>query len=545
MVPAVGQYVPGDFTAVLGTSVLVVWDARDSPASVAAVWQAAAAGSGLHALLAALAGPAGWDRLPAFALVAREGTDLRVLVRGDVEVVVSRGGGPDVTVAAASVSTWLESAVQDATAVRVLAGDAHQLPMLPLAAGAVPACRVLWDLAGSGAQLGPVSGPLPVPGPFAEPAGTADRNPAPDRVAEPSFEARPAQSDEHTLVPADLPAGTLDGIAQPRDTFGDTFVPAPLPVGAVPDVEVSLRYELLHAPEPAEPPRAEPPRTESRPAEPEPAARERVIHAPTSPDPGAPGPAPEPEPRPAEPVTEPISTHPTTPYPDDGGLISSSPWSLSTQVAAPAPEPVQPTAWSPLGKPLPFGQLEPEPDRSRLGDHDETTILRSELERPDRPRPAGGMPSPTVLAALCPDGHPNPPTASQCRLCGAAIPAQDPVPVHRPSLGRLRASIGDDIELDRPAVIGRMPRRDGMVGEEMPQLVEVTNKEQDLSRSHLEIRIDGWQVRVVDLDSRNGTFVALPGRNAERLRPFEPTLVVPGTVILLSQDVTYSYEVAG
>jgi hypothetical protein len=50
---------------------------------------------------------------------------------------------------------------------------------------------------------------------------------------------------------------------------------------------------------------------------------------------------------------------------------------------------------------------------------------------------------------------------------------------------------------------------------------------------------------VVDLDSRNGTFVALPGRPAERLRAYEPTLIVPGTVIMLSQDVTFTFEVAG
>ena len=49
---------------------------------------------------------------------------------------------------------------------------------------------------------------------------------------------------------------------------------------------------------------------------------------------------------------------------------------------------------------------------------------------------------------------------------------------------------------------------------------------------------------VEDLNSANGTVVALPGRPARRLHAGEPIILEPGAVIDLGGgDVTISYEV--
>jgi hypothetical protein len=50
-----------------------------------------------------------------------------------------------------------------------------------------------------------------------------------------------------------------------------------------------------------------------------------------------------------------------------------------------------------------------------------------------------------------------------------------------------------------------------------------------VSRGHLVIKVDGWDVTAVD-ESRNGTFVAGPAeREWSRLPPHRPLRLLPGT----------------
>ncbi len=195
---------------------------------------------------------------------------------------------------------------------------------------------------------------------------------------------------------------------------------------------------------------------------------------------------------------------------------------------------------SPAGSPSP-----PPPTDHRLGDHDGHTISKAQLEAmrsevsPSSvlPPAAGG---PNVQALVCQVGHPNPLHLSQCRLCSAPV-GGPPVLIPRPSLGRLRLSSGEVIELDRPAVIGRNPKIEGRMESELPQLVKL-DIGQALSRSHAMVRLEGWQVLLEDLGSANGTVVTLPGREARRLRVGEPVLLEAGAIVDLGGGLTATYE---
>lgn len=149
-----------------------------------------------------------------------------------------------------------------------------------------------------------------------------------------------------------------------------------------------------------------------------------------------------------------------------------------------------------------------------------------------------------IHAVLCPAHHPNPAHAGSCRVCGVTILEQSPVTVPRPALGRLGLSTGDEVSLDRGVLMGRGPTEGRLVGGERPHRVKLPSPGNDISRNHLEVRLDGWHVLVTDLHSTNGTLVTRPGRPPERLRPDQPTMIEPGTVVTLADEVSFTYEVA-
>ena len=183
----------------------------------------------------------------------------------------------------------------------------------------------------------------------------------------------------------------------------------------------------------------------------------------------------------------------------------------------------------------------PVPAPPVLGDHDGRTMTKAQLAAL---RQASAAPSgPAVQAVRCVAGHPNPTHLTMCRICGAAIAPGPPVMVARPSLGRLRFSNGLEVVLDRPQLIGRNPKLVEKISNELPNLVKLEEFE-GLSRRHAAVHLEGWQVLVEDLNSANGTVVALPGRPARRLHAGEPIILEPGAVIDLGGgDVTISYEV--
>jgi hypothetical protein len=143
-----------------------------------------------------------------------------------------------------------------------------------------------------------------------------------------------------------------------------------------------------------------------------------------------------------------------------------------------------------------------------------------------------------ILAVLCPNGHASPPSATSCRVCGGPVATQGPQFIAHPVLAVLRASDGSSAELDRPVRIGRAPSVDRSSSPE-PRLMTVPSPNYDISRTHLEVTPDDWQIVVTDLNSTNGTILVRPGgRDRQQLGPGEPIPVPVGSVIELGDGVS-------
>lgn len=156
---------------------------------------------------------------------------------------------------------------------------------------------------------------------------------------------------------------------------------------------------------------------------------------------------------------------------------------------------------------------------SRAGDHDGHTVLAESLPEDHRPPTMPPEPGPgQVYASLCPAGHPNAPYAGDCRVCGTPIPSGEPVLVDRPTLAVLRMSSGAVIELDRRVIVGRAPSVSRVASADVPHLVTVASPHGDVSRSHVEVRVDDWHIVVTDLNSTNGTEIHAPARPVQMLR---------------------------
>jgi hypothetical protein len=137
-----------------------------------------------------------------------------------------------------------------------------------------------------------------------------------------------------------------------------------------------------------------------------------------------------------------------------------------------------------------------------------------------------------VEAKLCPDGHPNPPVVASCAICGQFLTPGMATIVHipRPSLGHLELDDGTIVELDHELLVGRNPDRDDRPERAGLRRVKVVGDK--VSRSHLELRYQGWDVFVSDCGSTNGTFVVPhPGGQVAALEPGRAQLLEPGATV--------------
>jgi hypothetical protein len=137
-----------------------------------------------------------------------------------------------------------------------------------------------------------------------------------------------------------------------------------------------------------------------------------------------------------------------------------------------------------------------------------------------------------VDAKLCPEGHPNPPVVASCAVCGKFLTPGATAVVHvpRPSLGHLEFDDGAIVDLDHELLVGRNPDRDSEPERAVLRRVKVVGDK--VSRSHLEIRYQGWDVLVADCGSTNGTFVVPhPGGQVSALEPGRAQLLEPGATV--------------
>lgn len=142
-----------------------------------------------------------------------------------------------------------------------------------------------------------------------------------------------------------------------------------------------------------------------------------------------------------------------------------------------------------------------------------------------------------VLSLACPNRHPNPPEARQCRRCGAPLQGQ-PQLIGKPVLATLRPNSGQPLDVDRSVLIGRSPTANRVAREELPRLLTVPSPSHDISRTHLEVSPEGWELTATDLHSTNGTRLVRPSGEQEQLPPGEPVPVHPGCVLDLGDGVT-------
>lgn len=101
---------------------------------------------------------------------------------------------------------------------------------------------------------------------------------------------------------------------------------------------------------------------------------------------------------------------------------------------------------------------------------------------------------------------------------------------------------GEVIDLVRPVIIGRQPSAARVQGPDMPRLVQVQSPHGDVSRSHVQIRLVGWDVLLEDLKSTNGTVLIRPGQPPRRLGQGDSALVLDGDIADLGDDVSIRFE---
>ena len=214
----------------------------------------------------------------------------------------------------------------------------------------------------------------------------------------------------------------------------------------------------------------------------------------------------------------------------------------------PEPEPAAsaPAPSAPVAPPAPIAP-------AMLGDHDGSTVRaedarglveRLRAQRAQEQGAAASQPAPQtdpsavqVLSVVCGQGHVNPPMLTQCFVCSQPTVEGSLEQRPRPEFVLAQLPDGRRISLGTGAVFGRRPRSRAPQHEPQPQLIVVDSPNEDISRSHVELRIEEWSVVVEDLGSTNGTVLEREGQPPQRLRGSAPMFAYIGDRIDLGEGV--------
>jgi FHA domain len=494
------SYVPGDRTAIVGEYCWVLIDATPHSAVASAIWRGIEQGSRLDVLVADLL-KLGFEHVPEFVMLAAVDGRHHLICRGRAGATLV-GDDPLERVDGQGLTTWLEYQVAGAVRHVVLGKSPGDSDLrLPASAGVFLAHSVCVDLIAASRDRGRAA--LTPPVPFSTAPALAEPGPGPGLVT--AQAARHGAPPPTELRPVPLSPGPRGAVGSGPTRWAD-------PDG---DMAEGTDYDFLFG------------ATQSRTVE-----DAAVRPAAEDDDPSFAPPIPVVRPPALPPPLSAGAYGPVAAGPEDpvapNGLIDAVPWTSDAGLAWPANAPAAP--------------LRPPPAAAGPPD-DGSTVMRTDLPRYAARPMAPDRISPMVQALLCPNSHASPPTSSACRVCGAPLPQQDLVTVPRPPLGVLRLSTGDVITLDRGVVMGRAPRTD-LNGEERPHVVKLPSGDGEISRTHLQVSLEGWQVLVADLNSTNGTLIGLPGREPEHLRPGEPTPIQVGTLVILAVGIEFRYEAA-
>ena len=154
--------------------------------------------------------------------------------------------------------------------------------------------------------------------------------------------------------------------------------------------------------------------------------------------------------------------------------------------------------------------------------------------KPPAPRPgAKDQPAHVVVKGFrCSRNHHNDPRVSFCSVCGIRMDQRTGVLIdgRRPPLGLLVLDIGSTFVLDDNYLLGRNPEVDEAVIRSRLRPIRLDDDSGTLSRVHAEIRLEGWDVLLIDRGSANGTYIAAGGQAGwNRLAPNTPVVLSPGT----------------
>lgn len=578
------RYAPGEARALVRGGAVVLLPAPVDAPVLEQLWDQLGAEPGVVEVLQVLTGAFGSSlrTVPPFAVAVVTDRRAHVAVRGALSVTLEVAGGERLHVDGDDVTTWSERVVDDVADLLVRTGAepvaaGQELVAgpgaLPLTSGAVLADVVAWRLvprssadaaateaepAATGASAAAPAAEEPSAAPAAAEPATAPVAPEPPATApvEPELPEEPV-SPVATVRPSE------ETIAPVLTTYGSLGVPPAPTAEPVPEPEPEPDDDYAHLWG----------STVLRTVE-DAAVRADDDEDGADDDASAPSAPPTPEPRVQEPapVPPPPATPPAPSGPAEplaaGGLIAGVPreWTGATPAAAHrawtvGPDDEDPAPAVPADVALGNAPEQGAADPSSGVDHDGHTVLSSAIADlraaaeqaavPAPPAPEAPVvpaftapPAPgqqQILARTCSQGHANPPSRETCALCDAPLEGDAALAV-RPPLGRVRISTGQTVELDRGVVVGRRPRTPRTQAADLPRLVTVPSPQQDISRSHVEISLEGWHVLVSDMATTNGTTLLRAGHPPRRLHPSEPVLVVDGDVADLGDGVTLTFE---
>ncbi|UFU04930.1 FHA domain-containing protein [Ruania halotolerans] len=237
------------------------------------------------------------------------------------------------------------------------------------------------------------------------------------------------------------------------------------------------------------------------------------------------------------------TVHPAVPPKPASGIIDSVPWAVAEvarQGGAPAAQ---------HHAPEPAAEDDLDGAGGNLSEIDDHTV-----RAPIRGRRSGETPAGAEAAAAIPTGLEGDHDGSTVMVSDLAS-MRDATIVPGPgdaedftgtgpgsAMGTLVLSTGARIVLDRPVLIGRAPESSRFGVNVEPRLVTVPSPEQDISRTHVELRVEGDHLLVTDLNSTNGTLVVVPGGLPRRLHAGEAVPVPIGTLIDLGDGVSGTIE---
>jgi len=483
------SYVEGPwFALVTARSVAML---ADAPAAALPTLADALSVRGLAGFIDALTEVTGttvWS-LPEFAVAIAEEHGIRVAVRGTL-TVTDTSGGRSTTLTGVGVTGWSEAVWEESAAVDIGSAEAPRGGELWIVEGAVRAASVRWSPSAPRALPSPeVISVSPPPVTDAARSGRAQRSlPEEASISSGSVSSvpvPPVEPPDDAEVPAAAPVPTASSeptgsaLQDPADRDDDVSFETLAPAY---DEDADGRAEVSHDTVFG-------------------SLWGSTVVSPPS--------------RAAGGESSLISAVPefTSPPPPPPGEKLGGPTPAARPAAPPAAAPAAP---APGQEPV-AAQPPEQPSTQPPGDHDGATVSIAAL----RAMTSGQPPVPAHDASM-----PSFATAEQLAKEGR---------------GRAVVSTGAVVTLDKSVIVGRTPKASRVTGE-MPHLVTVPSPTQDISRSHVELRVEGTAVVAVDLNTTNGTLVRRQGAEPVRLHPGEPHVLLNGDVIEIGDGVTITLE---